>query len=295
MSARSILVDEGHCWIVRGLVWARDGATVATSADGGRVRLLDTGDPPSVRELAGERGEVRRVAFGPDGRRLCAVTSSTIEVADVATGAITARFASFGPHIHSVEFTGEGRHLVAGSYSHGTRVIDLETGAHVASERAETTHASHLVLAGDCMFTMAHKRLTVGWVRLDLRGRVLARGAWGFEEADSSIELCADGSAAMVAWHTRARHRLCTIHLRDAHLPGRVVPIPAGTKLVDVRNGRVLFLEADGLVCCDPATGAVLWRIHCRRQPSRASLSHRGDAVAVAYRDRSVEVFRLLS
>lgn len=285
---------EGPAPVVRALVWSRDGATVASSADDGRVRVLRGADR---REVRGERDEAPRVAFSRDGQRLYVVTSAAIEVADVAGGAIVARFASFGKHIHSAEITGDGRYLVAGSYSHGTRVIDVETGAPVASERTETTRASRLVIADDSIIILKTERRgpiapaeSAYWVRLDLRGKVLGRGSWVFEEAGGA-ELCADGSTAMFAVHTRGGHRLLTVDLRTPELPGQVVAIPAGIKLVDTRAGRALFLEKDAAVCRDPDTGDELWRIHCPRPPRHASLSPRGDAVAVVYRDQAVEVF----
>lgn len=290
---------EGQCEVVRGLVWARDGGRVASSADDGRVRLIGTGGP--VRELAGELGQVRRIVWSPDGRRLCAVTAAGIEVVDAATGAITGRLASFGTHIHSAEISQDSRLLVIGSYSHGCRVIDLATGEHVAGEREATARASLLVLAGEHIVALGHERVAgaavvspfalVHWVRLDLAGRVLARGTWRFEEADSDIELRADAQAAMVAWHPRGGRCLCTFDLAAPERAGRAVPIPAGARLVDCRNGRALFVEAGEVVCRDPGTGGELWRVRCPRWPWLASLSYRGDAVAVAYRDWGVEVF----
>lgn len=300
-SGTVLSAHEGQCEHVRALVWSGDDTTVASSGDDGRVRLLRAGDRPRIVELGGTRNPAPVVAFSRDGRRLCAVTPSTIEVADVTTGAIVGRFASFGTHIHSAKISSDGRFLVVGSYGHGIRIFDIATGAQAASEGDATRRANRLVIAGDHIIAMSQERLAgpslrapvelVHWLRVDLRGAVLARGTWRFEDASSSIELRADGVAAMIAWYPRGGHRLCTIDLRAPEEPGRVVPVPRGAKLVDSRAGRALFLEQDDAVCRDPGTGDEIWRIHCPRWPWGASLSHAGDAVAVVYRDSGVELF----
>jgi WD40 repeat protein len=302
-SGAVLSAHEGHTATVRKLVWARDGAAVASRADDGRIRVLHRGAPPVVTEIEGARTGSLEVAWSPDGRRIVAVTSSEIAVADGMTGVILARFASFGKCIDSAEISTDGRRLFAASYGHGVRVVDLATGRHVMIDRDATKDlGSQLVLAGDDLFALKQERLAgpavlapvelVHWVRLDLAGAVKARGTWRFEGDRSSIQLCADGVAAMIAWYARGGPRLRTFDLRAPDELRHEVSIPAGATLLDTRNGRALFGEGDDLVLRDPRTGAETWRINCPRRPSlTASLSHDGNAVAVAYRDQGVEVF----
>lgn len=292
---------EGHEETIGALVWSCDGRTVATVAGDGRVRLLRTAEPRAVVELAGTREQTPKVAFSPDGQRVYVVTAAEIAVADVATGAITARFASFGQFIHSAEVTGDGRSLVIGSYMHGIRVVDLATGRHVVHERDATLRAGGLALVGDHVVTFERERVAGGgrdpvehvrWVRLTLKGKVMSRGTWSFAEVGGgSIELRADGVAAMVTWYPHAGYVLRTFDLRAPDGPGLTASIPRGAKLFDSRRGRALFHEGGELVRRDPATGAEVWRIGCPRRVVGASLSHDGAAVAVAYRDAGVEVF----
>jgi WD40 repeat protein len=290
---------RGHRDTIRDLVWSRDGTRVATAADDGRIRVLHLGDPGAITELVTHRG---KLDFTPDGRHLCTVSSSEIAVWDAATGAVLGRCPSFGTHIHSAEVSADGRRVLTGSYSHGIRVVDLATGAHVVIEREATARCTHAVFVGDHIVACGRERVDtlspvdlVHWTLLDERGLVLDRGGWQLEgRRFNGIEVCFGDATAVVTAYQHAVHEMHTFDLSDPTAAARVVSIPRGAKVLDVRNGRVLLRDVSDLVCLDAATGAELERMHCVRKPWAASLSRDGSHIAVAYTDQGVEVLEML-
>ena len=85
-----------------------------------------------------------------------------------------------------------GRHLVAGSYGQGIRVIDLATRRHVMIERDATLQAPYLVLVDDDILAHRQERLAgpafpsptelVHWIRLDFTGSVKGPGDLALRE-----------------------------------------------------------------------------------------------------------------
>jgi WD40 repeat protein len=113
---------------VYGVAFHPDGTLVASGGWDGTARIFDAA---TRRELARFRapGEVRAVAFSPDGRWF-AFAHETIEVRDARTGALRGRYGAprgGGWGRHRVLFLPDGRHLVASHY-HGVELIDLESG-----------------------------------------------------------------------------------------------------------------------------------------------------------------------
>ncbi|HEX5138358.1 MAG TPA: serine/threonine-protein kinase [Planctomycetota bacterium] len=113
---------------VYGVAFRPDGMQVASCGWDGTARVFDA---TTRRELARFEapGEVRAVAYSPDGRWL-AFAHETIEVRDARTGELRGRYGEprdGGWGRHRLLFLPDGRHLVA-SCRGGVERIDLESG-----------------------------------------------------------------------------------------------------------------------------------------------------------------------
>jgi WD40 repeat protein len=113
---------------VYGVAFHPHGTLVASGGWDGTARIFDAA---TRRELARFRatGEVRAVAFSPDGRWF-AFAHETIEVRDTRTGALRGRYGETrggGWGRHRLVFLPDGRQLVASHWG-GIERIDLESG-----------------------------------------------------------------------------------------------------------------------------------------------------------------------
>jgi len=93
-----------------------DGRQVALGHSRGRVQLLDL-ESQAVTELPKLDDWVQDVAFGPQGKRLAAVSQDgRIRIYDVATGKAVHTLKDVDRGLYSVAFHPEGKWLVAGGY-----------------------------------------------------------------------------------------------------------------------------------------------------------------------------------
>ena len=123
-------VLRGHTGAVNNVVFARDGATLATCSDDHTVRLRDV-STGHERVLAGHTDEVYLVAFSPDGTLLASAgKDETLRLWDTRTGSArvlrgpTGRFAGLA-------FSPDGRRLFSASFDGTVRLWDEKSGEAV--------------------------------------------------------------------------------------------------------------------------------------------------------------------
>jgi WD40 repeat protein len=106
----------------RGLAWSPDGALLAAvGLLDESVRIYRTRDGTELKRLHGHSGEVYRVAFSPDGKRL-ASAATELKIWDVTTGLELLTQRHHSGEIYDVEFSPDGRWLATAGFD-GTIVV----------------------------------------------------------------------------------------------------------------------------------------------------------------------------
>jgi WD40 repeat protein len=119
----------GHSEGVNCLAFSPEGKMLASGSGDKTVKLWDVSGSGQPRTLPGADHGITSVAFSPDGETLAGSDFNTIKVWDVTTGAPPRTLAPHGSQrIHSVAFTGDGRHLLSGSDDKVIRVWDVSSG-----------------------------------------------------------------------------------------------------------------------------------------------------------------------
>jgi len=114
-----------------------DGTRLATAHTDRTVRVWDTSSRQQVMEPWVASATLRRIAFGPDGRRLALATASGdtenfVQVRDTTTGAQVGRMILQRNKIRDFEYSRDGRRLATASEDDTARVWDAETGAAIS-------------------------------------------------------------------------------------------------------------------------------------------------------------------
>ncbi|MBX9790580.1 MAG: hypothetical protein K2Y37_16800 [Pirellulales bacterium] len=105
------------------LAFSPDGHRLAAGCEDGAIRLCDAsnwlvdgrlsmGTARPTRSIDLRSGEIKAIAFSPDGKHLVATTKGTTKVIEVASGKVVAELVSTGP---ALDFSRDGRRLFAGN------------------------------------------------------------------------------------------------------------------------------------------------------------------------------------
>ncbi len=148
---------EGHTGAVNAVAFSPDGKTILSAsgwpwgdrtirlwdlASGAEVRrfLPATEDPgPTTHGPREVPGEVRSVAFTPDGRRaLSGSTGGIIQLWDVATGHEVRRLSGHTGTIYDLAISPDGRRALTGSRDRTARLWDITTGRAIFVFKAHT-------------------------------------------------------------------------------------------------------------------------------------------------------------
>jgi WD40 repeat protein len=106
-----------------GVVFSRDGATVATPADHNTATIWNAATGTPVRTFAGHTDRVTDVAFSPDGTRLATASADhTARLWEVATGRLVAVLRGHTGPVMRLVFSRDGRRLATAGWDDTARV-----------------------------------------------------------------------------------------------------------------------------------------------------------------------------
>jgi WD40 repeat protein len=135
------------------VAFSPDGRTFATGdvVDGANIiRLWDAPTRALMRTLTGHLGEIRRLAFSPDGTRLLSASlDSTARLWTVATGAELLRITAHTGWVRSVAFAPDGRTFATGSSDRTIRLWDTATGKELRRLNAQTDEVYDVTFSPD--------------------------------------------------------------------------------------------------------------------------------------------------
>ncbi len=123
---------DWHMGALYSLAVSPDGKTMATGAERGEVKFWDpeTGKVKATADL--KSGEIRSVAYSPDGSVLAAAqsySSSLINLVDPETGSVKATLeVSKNAGIHHVAYSPDGKLLAAAAGGNKVLIFDAKTG-----------------------------------------------------------------------------------------------------------------------------------------------------------------------
>ena len=136
-TARQIAGISGHDGAVRSVAFSPDARRIVTASNDRTARIWDVASGVQLTVLSGhgeglpaadEGGNVRSVAFSPDGRRI--VTASNDRSARIWDAASGKQLAVLSGHDHAVRtaaFSPDGRRIVTASADQTARIWDADT------------------------------------------------------------------------------------------------------------------------------------------------------------------------
>ena len=101
---------------------------------GQTIKLWHVKSGTEIRMLTGHNGEVKALAFSPDGKQLLSGSKDgTIKTWDVGKTEVTRTLSGYSNEINSIAFTPGGQWFASGSDDGSTRIWDSRTGDAMAT------------------------------------------------------------------------------------------------------------------------------------------------------------------
>ena len=134
-----------HC-----VAYAPDGATLASSGEGGAVFLWDRATGRELRRIDTGAMLIPQVKFSPDGKILAATGHGGVGLYDVATGRSLRRLAAEA-WVHAIHFSPDGKTLLGADLARTRqfRRWDVATGAEIASVACPQLEQYRFAIAPD--------------------------------------------------------------------------------------------------------------------------------------------------
>lgn len=288
---------DGHGATVTGLAWSPDGALLATTAQEGAVRVLDT-TRAALRWEFEHDGGAHAVAFSPDLRRLYTQGPRALVAWDLDGGLEVSRHPQVGA-LAAISVSADGRFLLTHGFL-APRLFDLSEGMRHAATLSALAGATDLRFVGADgirKVTLAPERGVASAAWYDLSGQRIegrevryARGGHAVVDDDATVVVVRGEEVACVDLRTGEGWTLCA---NSGAGYGRPLCAGAGVVVCVVRRRARGGVDEEGVAVLGLADGRARRVIGCARQVLGAALSPDGAKLAVTYADGGVEVFAL--
>ena len=128
-----------------------DGAQLAVAGEDNVIRVINSADAKTVKELKGHSGRIHALAFSPkDGNLIVsASTDKTAKLWDVNQGKSVRDFTGHGDTVLSVSVSRDGSKLVTGSADKSARVWNVGDGKMLATLIGHAGLVSSVYLSDD--------------------------------------------------------------------------------------------------------------------------------------------------
>jgi RNA polymerase sigma factor (sigma-70 family) len=153
---------------------SRNGTRLAVARKGGAIVLVDARTGKEQRRLAGHKGGVVTLAFGPEDRTLASAgMDKTVRLWNLATGQAFHVLEHFGP-VLNLAYAVDGKLLVSSTKKRKVHVWDAVTGKEIRQlEHAQPVHSIALAPDGRTLAAGGQDGMVVVWDALT--GRALRR------------------------------------------------------------------------------------------------------------------------
>lgn len=151
-SALQVLALRGHSGLIRGAVFSRDGAQLASASQDGTLRLWHA--PPADEALTlrnGFRANANCLFFSPVGARL-ATHGSGVQLWNAVTGREVFRLSGLSGVITkgaSLSFSPNAQRLATAHDNNTADIWDADTGGHVVSLKGHTNTVTGVAFSSD--------------------------------------------------------------------------------------------------------------------------------------------------
>ncbi len=134
ISPYQIATLPGHGYGVHSVSFSPDGATLASGAGDGKVKLWNAETATNIATFEGHTDLIRHVSFSPDGATLASgAVDSTIKLWNVATGQAIATLLGHQNAVSSVSFSPDGAMLASSSDDKTIKLWDVLTKENIAA------------------------------------------------------------------------------------------------------------------------------------------------------------------
>jgi WD40 repeat protein len=118
---------KDHAGAVNCVAFSRDGCSVISGGDDGKIILWDVKMGKPIRTLEGHKGAVKCLAVSPDGTQLASGgADKTVRVWDLKTGKLVRTLEGHTKPVVSVAFSPDGEQVASGSEDWSMRAWDIE-------------------------------------------------------------------------------------------------------------------------------------------------------------------------
>jgi WD40 repeat protein/3',5'-cyclic AMP phosphodiesterase CpdA len=189
---------------VKAVDFGWDGRTLACGAGDGSIAFLDLATGRVARTLRSDAGlghgwdeGVVALAFGSDGRTLCACRGEAIQIWDLTLGRLVGGLPQrYRPH--ALALSRDGRTLLAGSYDKTIEVWDLTAGRKTGTLKGHAKGVKALALSSDgrTLVSASYDGTTKVW---DLASKRIVRTLEGRAGRSDCVALMGDGRAFVSA------------------------------------------------------------------------------------------------
>jgi len=229
-----------------------------------RVCDAETGAEPAV--LPGHEGDVRAVAFSPDGRRIAIVRNgnSMVRICDAESGADVAVLRGPSNDVRGIAYSPDGRQIAsADAWDKTVRVWDAESGAKLAVLYGHTSAVNGVAYSpdGQHIVSCASDATIRVWDTVSGREIAVLRGHVGnvlsvaYSEDGQRI---ISGSADLTirVWDAKGYAMLAVLGNRVGYVY-RVCGTADGRRIItDSRNGMIRVWDARSGDCLEIIEGA---------------------------------------